>query len=121
MLIGPTGACITYNAWKPKNTVNWWVTFGAQNLFVFGMERVHAVSKSHYTSVLPGSWSIGSEYTKLSRIIPSPKQILREPKKNEKYCFYVAFEGRVPWNDNEQFMFHTTMEKPCKRKKSQDI
>jgi hypothetical protein len=31
----PTSASKMYNAWKPENTLNWWGTFGADNLFVF--------------------------------------------------------------------------------------
>jgi hypothetical protein len=56
---GPTRASTTYNAWKPENTLNWWGTFGAQNMF--GTERVNAVRKNHYTRVLPGDLIIGSE------------------------------------------------------------
>jgi hypothetical protein len=81
------------------------------------------------TSALPGYLSIKSDYTKLSRIIPSPTHVLREPTKNEMYCIYVAFEGKVPRNDDEQFdyvcpteqVFYTTREKRRKRKKRQDI
>jgi hypothetical protein len=59
----------------------------------------------------------------------SPTQILSEPTKKDKYCIYVAFEGKVPWNDDEQFdcvcpmdqVFYTATEKACKCKKSQDI
>jgi hypothetical protein len=126
---GPTRASKTYNAWKPQNTLNWCGTFGAENKFVLGTEHVNAVSKNHYTSVLPGYLSIKSEYTKLSCMIPSPTQILREPTKNKMYCVYVAFEGKVPQNEDKQFnynrpmeqVFYTTMEKTRTRKKSQDI
>jgi hypothetical protein len=83
---GPTRACITYKVLKPENTLNWWGTFGAQNPLVFGIERVNAVSKNHYTSVLPWYLSIGLEYTKLSHMILSPTQILHELTKNKKYC-----------------------------------
>jgi hypothetical protein len=56
-------------------------------------------------------------------------QILREPTKNEMYCVYVVFEGKVPWNNNKQFdyvcpmkqVFDTMMENSRKRKKSQEI
>jgi hypothetical protein len=52
-----------------------------------------------------------------------------EPMKNEMYFVYVAFEGKVPWNDDEQFnyicpmeqVFNTTTENPHKHKKSQEI
>jgi hypothetical protein len=89
---------------------------------------VNAMSKNHYSSVLPGYLSIRLDYTNLSHIIPSPTQVLREPTKNELYCIYVAFEGMVPRKDDEQFdyvcpteqVFYTTMEKRRKRKKSQD-
>jgi hypothetical protein len=69
---GPTRESKT---WKPENTLNWWGTFGADSPFVFGTERVNAVSKNHYTSVVPGYLSIKSDYTKLSPIIPSPTQV----------------------------------------------
>jgi hypothetical protein len=109
--------------------LNWWGTFGAQNPFMFGTEHVNAVDKNHYTSALPGHLSIGSEYTKLSCMIPSPTQILCELMKNKKYCIYMTFEGRVPRNDDEQFnyihpmdqVFYATVEKPHKCKSSQDI
>jgi hypothetical protein len=52
---GSTITSITYNAWKPKNTLNWWSKFGARNPFLFGAEHVNAMSKIHYTSVLPGN------------------------------------------------------------------
>jgi hypothetical protein len=121
---GPTRASKTYNAWKPENTFNWWSNFGAENPFVFRTERVNAVSKNHYT-LLPGYLSIGLEYTKLSRMIPSPMQVVSEPTKNEMYCIYVAFEGKVPHHDDEKFenicpteqVFHTTTEKTQKLKK----
>jgi hypothetical protein len=102
---GPTRASKTHNAWKPENKLNWWGTFGAENTFVFGTERVNALCKNHYTSVLPGYLSIKSEYTKLSCIIPSPTQVLCEPTKNEMYCVDVAFEGKVPWNNDKQFVY----------------
>jgi hypothetical protein len=38
----PTRASKTYNAWKLENTQNWWDTFGEENLFMFGTERLNA-------------------------------------------------------------------------------
>jgi hypothetical protein len=65
----------------------------------------------------------------MEHIISSPTQILREPMNKEKYCIYVAFEGRVSRNEDEhsdyfcpmEKMFHVTVSIPCKFKKSQDI
>jgi hypothetical protein len=118
-----------YNVWKPENTLNWWGNFGAENPFVFGTERVNALSKNHYTSVLPGYLSTKLVYTKLSRIIPCPNAGLREQTKNEMYCVYVAFECKVPSNNDEQFdyvcpseqVFCATTEKRRERKKIQEI
>jgi hypothetical protein len=73
-------------------------------------EHVNAVSKNHSTSVLPGYLSIKSEYTKLSCMIPSPRQVLREPTKNEMYCVYVAFEGKVLRTDDKHFDYVHPME-----------
>jgi hypothetical protein len=62
----------------------------------------------------------------MERIIPSPTQILREPMNGEKYCIYVAFEGRVPRNEDEhsdyihptEQVLHVTVSTPHKCKKS---
>jgi hypothetical protein len=92
-------------------------------------ERVNALSKNLYSSVLPGYLSNDSEYMKLERIIPSPTQILRESMNGEKYCIYIAFEERVPQNKDEhsdyvcptEQVFRVNVNTPCKCKKSQDI
>jgi hypothetical protein len=65
----------------------------------------------------------------LERIIPSPTQVLREPINGEKYSIYVAFEGRVPRNEDKhsnyicpmEQVFHVTAITTHKRKNCQDI
>jgi hypothetical protein len=42
--------------------------------------------------MLPGYLSLGTSYTKIERIVPSPTKILREPMPNER-CIYAAFGG----------------------------
>jgi hypothetical protein len=126
---GPTRASKTYNAWKLENTLNWWGTFGDRVLLNFGPDCVNSLSKNQYSSRLPGYLSNYLESTKLERIIPSPAQVLREPMNGEKYCIYVAFEGRVPRNEDEhsenvcptEHVFHLTASTPHKHKKCQDI
>jgi hypothetical protein len=46
--------------------------------------------------MLPGYLSLGTSYSKIERIVPSPTKILREPMPNEKYCIYAAFGGNTP-------------------------
>jgi hypothetical protein len=89
-----------YNAWKPENTLNWG-TFGDRVPFIFEPEQVNALSKNQYSSPLPGYLSNYLECMKLERIIPSPPPVLLEPMNSEKYCIYMAFEGRVPTNKDE--------------------
>jgi hypothetical protein len=48
--------------------------------------------------------------TYLEHIIPSLAQILHEAINDEKHCIYVAFEGRVPWNDDKHFDYIHPME-----------
>jgi hypothetical protein len=45
--------------------------------------------------MLPGYLSLGTSYSKIERIVPSPTKILREPMPNEKYCIYTAFGGNT--------------------------
>jgi hypothetical protein len=64
---------------------------------------------------------------KLERIIPSPAQVLR--MNGEKYCIYMAFEGRVPRNKDKhsdyvrlmEQVFHVTASSPSKHKRCEDI
>jgi hypothetical protein len=65
----------------------------------------------------------------MERIIPSPTQVLRELMNGEKYYIYVAFEGRVPRNEDKhsnyvcptEQVFHVTASTLHKHKKCQDI
>jgi hypothetical protein len=98
------------NAWKPENTLNWWGTFGDWVPFIFGPERVNALSKNHYSSTLPGYLSNYTEHMKLEPVTPNPTQILREAMNGEKYCIYVAFEGLVPRNEDEHSEYVCPME-----------
>jgi hypothetical protein len=90
---------------------------------------VNALSKNQYSSRLPGYLSNYLEFTKLTRIIPSPTQVLNEPMSGEKCCNYVAFERHVPRNEDKhsgyvhptEQVFHVTASTPHKRKICQDI
>jgi hypothetical protein len=98
---GPTHASKAYNTWKPENTLNWWGIHGEENPLTYGMENVNAVSKNEYGSRLPGYLSIGSDYTKLTRMIPCPTKNLRDPTDGEKYYVYMAYGGLVRHEDDE--------------------
>jgi hypothetical protein len=89
------------NALNPENTLNLWGTFGERLPFIVGPEHVNTLRKNQYSSRLPGYLSNYSEFMKLERIIPSPTQVLREPRNVEKYCIYMAVEGCVPRNEDE--------------------
>jgi hypothetical protein len=46
----PTRASKTYYALKPENMFIWWGTFGDRVPFIFGPEKVSALSKNQYSS-----------------------------------------------------------------------
>jgi hypothetical protein len=42
------------------------------------------LDRNQYSTKLPGYLSLGTSYTKIERIVPSPTKILREPMPNDK-------------------------------------
>jgi hypothetical protein len=111
------------------SALNWWGIHGEENPLTHGTENVNAVSKNEYSSRLQGYLSIGSDYTKLTQMIPCPTKNLRDPTDGEKYCVYVAYGGLVPHEDDEFFdyvcpteqVYVTTTTERSKRKIRQDI
>jgi hypothetical protein len=90
---GPTCACSAYNKLCQLDAKNCWAVFRAQDLVHLGGGGVNALDRSQYSTMLPGYLSLGTSYTKIKRIVPSPTKILREPMPNEKYCIYAASGG----------------------------
>jgi hypothetical protein len=93
---GPTRACSAYNKLRQLDAKNWWAVFGEQDLVRLGGGGFNALDRNQYSTMLPDYLSLGTSYTKIERIVPSPTKILREPMPNEKYCIYAAFGGNTP-------------------------
>jgi hypothetical protein len=70
--------------------------FGEQDLVRLGGGGFNALDRNKYSTMLPGYFSLGTSYTKIECIVPSPSKILWEPMPNEKYCIYAAFGGNTP-------------------------
>jgi hypothetical protein len=93
---GPTRACSAYNKLCQLDAKNWWAVFREQDLAHLGVGGFNALERNQYSTMLPGYLSLGTSYTKIKYIVPSPTKILREPMPNEKYCIYAAFGGNTP-------------------------
>jgi hypothetical protein len=94
---GPTRACNAYNKLCQLDAKNWCRVFGEQDLVRLGGGGFNALDCNQYSTILPGSLSLGTSYMKIERIVPIPTEILREPMSNEKYyCIYTAFGGNPP-------------------------
>jgi hypothetical protein len=96
MVNGPTQTRSAYNKLRQLHAKNWWAVFGEQDLVRLGGGSFNALDRNQYSTMLPGYLSLGTSYTKIERIVPSPTKILREPMPHEKYCIYTAFGGSTP-------------------------
>jgi hypothetical protein len=66
-----------YNKLCQLNAKNWWEVFGEQDLVSLGGGGFNALDQNQYSTMLRGYLSLGSSYTKIECIVPSPTEILR--------------------------------------------